>query len=105
MLFSISRIRVSSQKEFDVAYGIDEAVEAILFIVEQGIGGDYDFPIRIPGTAPDQARVGELSRHRAVEVGGIIHRTESLVFPCDPEIFVQYFSATEGLGRKQSKSE
>ena len=84
----VSGIRVSSQEELDVAYGIDEAVESILFIVEQGIGGDHDFPIRIPSTAPDEARAGELSRHRAVKVGGIIHSAEGLVFPRDPELFV-----------------
>ena len=97
MLLLISRIRVSSQEELDVAYGIDEAVEAILFIIEEGIGGDHDFPIRIPGTAPDEARVGELSRHRAVEVGGIIHGTEGLVFPGDPEFFVQCPAGSEDL--------
>ena len=95
--YLISRIRVSSQEELDVAYGIDEAVEAILFIIEQGIGGDHDFPIRIPGTAPNEARVGELSRHRAVEVGGIIHGTEGLVFPGDPEFFVQCPAGSEDL--------
>ena len=95
--YLISRIRVSSQEELDVAYGVDEAVEAILFIVEQGIGGDHDFPIRIPSAAPDEARVGELGRHRAVEVSGIIHSAEGLVFPGDPEIFVQCPAGSEDL--------
>ena len=95
--YLISRIRVSSQEELDVAHGIDESVESILLIVEQGIGGDHEFPIRIPSAAPDEARVGELGRHRAVEVSGIIHSAEGLVFPCDPEFFVQCPTGSEDL--------
>jgi len=95
--YLISGIRISSQEELDVAHGIDESVESILFIVEQGIGGDHDFPIRIPSAAPNEARVGELSWHRAVEIGGIIHSAEGLMFPGDPEIFVQCPAGSEDL--------
>lgn len=85
----VSRVRVGSQEELDVTHTLGEAVQSGLFVAEQRVGGDDDFPLGVPGTAADQAGVGEFRRHGAVEIRRIIHGAEGLVFSHDPELLAE----------------
>ena len=69
-----------------------------MFVVEQGVGGDDEFPLAVPDAAADEAAVGELAGQAAVEVGRVVHRAEGLVFTGDPELLVHRALRGEELG-------
>lgn len=73
----------------DVLHAGDEAVERVLFVFEQGVGGDDDFPTPVPDAAADEAGVGELGGDEAVEKRGIAHRAEGLVLAQDPGLLAE----------------
>ncbi len=62
-LWSIAGVGVGAKEELDVGDTGHKAVQAVLFICEQGVGRNDDFPPRIPDTAADEAAVGEFCRH------------------------------------------
>src|SRR5690606_11450405 len=86
---SVPGVRIGAEEELDVRHALGEAVEADLLFVQQRVSGYHDFPLAVPHAAAEQAAVGELRGHRAVEIRRIIDRPESLVLAADPELFIQ----------------
>ena len=95
---SVAGVAVGPDEDPDVPHGSGEAVEAFLFVVEQGVGGDDDLPPAVPDAAADEAVVGELGREAAEQDGRVGHGPEGLVLAQDPRLFAQGAVGVEELG-------
>ena len=57
---SVTRVGVRHEVKLDVRHGLDEAVEALLGVVEERLAGDDELPLAVPDRARDEAVVGVL---------------------------------------------
>ena len=90
---------VGAEEELDVLHTSHEAIQPLLLITEEGVGGDDDLPLTVPHTPADQACVGELGGNVAVEEGRVRHRAERLMFPQDPRLLTEGAVGIEELDR------
>src|SRR6266851_2222599 len=54
----ISRIGIGLEKYFDVRDRVDEGVEALVGIKEQGAAGNDQHPVRVPDRPPNEPGIG-----------------------------------------------
>ena len=66
-----------------------KTLSPVLFVIEEGVGGDDDLPAGVPDAAADQAGVGVFCRDVAVEEDGVADRAEGLVLAQDPRLLAE----------------